>query len=383
MRRAERTGITVIQPPVPGSIPYIRLLVKHLSRMEGLTVLHDTGPGSFRGADVWHLHWPEQVLKGRGPVTAFVGCLGYLLRVRYARLWGTRIVWTLHNLRSHDTPRPGLDRWFRGRLCELLDGWITMSRAVQAEAEEAYPALKTRPVFHIPHGHWRSVYPNEVTRAEARGRLGIAPEARVVLFFGALRPYKNVLHLQRTFRALPDPLARLVVAGPCRSDELKAEVLKLVREDERTRAWPIFIPDEEVQWYFRAADLVVLPFKAIANSGSALLPLSFGVPLLVPNLGGMQELSRYAGDEWVRTFDGELSPEVLREALLWATETPRDEPPLLEELDWQKIAVLTVRCYRALLEDGHGTAPGKAGAEAYRDAALVRSDVGRQPAVVG
>jgi beta-1,4-mannosyltransferase len=356
VHRLEAPGVTVIQPSGPAGNPYVRLLVEHLAREAGVTVVHYTGPDTFRGGRVWHLHWPEHVLRAGNFVTALVGCVAYLLRVRYARLRGTRIVWTLHNIHSHDIPWPRLDTWFRARLCRLLHGWITMSRTVQAAAEEAYPVLKTKPAFHIPHGHYRGSYPDEVTRAEARRKLEITPDARVVLFFGSVRPYKNVVHLQRVFRALHDPLARLLIAGPCYPNALEAEVLGSVRRDSRSRAWLTRIPDAEVQWYYRAADLVVLPFKAVANSGSAMLALSFGVPLLVPNLGSMEELSEYAGDEWVRTFEGELSPEVLAEALIWATETPRGEKPVLQGLDWQRIAARTARCYRVLLDGIPGAA---------------------------
>ena len=66
--------------------------------------------------------------------------------------------------------------------------------------------------FVIPHGHYRAAYPNDVTRAEARERLGIAPDARVVAFVGQVRAYKNVPELVVAARALPD--ADVVARSP-------------------------------------------------------------------------------------------------------------------------------------------------------------------------
>ncbi len=74
------------------------------------------------------------------------------------------------------------------------------------------------------------------------------------------------------------------------------------------------IPSNEVQLLFSAADLVVLPFSDIMHSGSAMLALSFDRPVLVPARGSLPELQMRVGSEWVRTYDGELTPTILKDA---------------------------------------------------------------------
>jgi glycosyltransferase involved in cell wall biosynthesis len=136
----------------------------------------------------------------------------------------------------------------------------------------------------------------------------------------------------------------LLVAGAPHSLELGDEVRAAAGDDPRVRLELARIPDEAVQRYLRAADLVALPFRDITNSASALLALSFDRPVLVPARGAMGELRALAGGHWVRTYDGELVPAELAAALDWAG-WPRAAPPRLEALAWPGIARRTLAAY--------------------------------------
>jgi glycosyltransferase involved in cell wall biosynthesis len=107
------------------------------------------------------------------------------------------------------------------------------------------------------------------------------------------------------------------------------------------------VPEDDVQCHLRAADLVVLPFKEITNSASALLALSFDRPILVPSRGAMGELQALAGGDWVCTYEGELTPQVLANALDWAVQRPSDGSPRLDALEWPSIARQTLSLYLA------------------------------------
>jgi glycosyltransferase involved in cell wall biosynthesis len=230
-----------------------------------------------------------------------------------------------------------------------VDGVIHPSEAGQRLVEARFPALAARPNAVIPIGHFRGSYPDRVSRAEARVSLGIPARARVPAFVGLLRGYKNVPHLVRTVRALsagPDELV-LLVAGAPQPRAVADEVRAAAGDDPRIRLALGHVPDDGVQEYLRAADLVVLPFRDITNSASALLALSFDCPVLVPALGAMGELRDLAGADWVRTYQGELTPALLEAALAWAR-GPRDRrSPDLGALGWARIAERTLALYRA------------------------------------
>ncbi|CAA9574998.1 MAG: hypothetical protein AVDCRST_MAG18-2441 [uncultured Thermomicrobiales bacterium] len=179
-------------------------------------------------------------------------------------------------------------------------------------------------------------------------------EARIILSLGQIRPYKNLPHLVRTVRQLADPDIHLVIAGNPSDAATTVAVRAAVGGDPRVHLHCRFIPAEELQLYLRAADLVVLPYREILNSGSAILGLSFARPILVPAQGAMCELAGRVGQEWVRTYPGDLQPATIRDALAWARDTPRDPATLFAELSWESIARQTLLAYQAISGDRHG-----------------------------
>lgn len=140
----------------------------------------------------------------------------------------------------------------------------------------------------------------------------------------------------------------LVIAGRSRLSKSAEDELKAIADDSHIKLFLKFIPDEDVQLYLKAADLVVLPYLEILNSGSALLALSFNRPILVPNRGAMSELQQQVGSTWVRTYTGELTSTILKESLDWTYNEPRSELAALEDLSWSSLSEKTLAVYQAV-----------------------------------
>ena len=260
-----------------------------------------------------------------------------------------KIVWTVHNLVAHEgVQRPWLEDRYWDALARRLDALISMSESGVDAVRERHPAMRETAVFVIPMGHFRGVYQDVVTREQARETLGIPGHARVISFIGQVREYKNIPQLVKAFRSLNGEDAVLLIAGKPRPESVREAIAAIARDDARIRLELRFIPDDEVQLYLRAADLVALSYRDILNSSTALLALSFDRPVLVPRRGAMSDLERAAGDEWVRTYDGEISPQLLRDGLEWATAPDRPARPQLADLDWDRIAGMTVDAFRQL-----------------------------------
>ena len=305
---------------------------------------------SYRSAlagryDILHLHWPERELNVyRGSMKA-----GARLRLRLAlldvlRARGTKVVWTVHNLSSHEGLHPRIESWFWPEFTKRVDGYIALSETGRLAARERFPNLANIPGYVIPHGHYRGEYPVDAN-VDARKELGIAAGAKVVLFFGLIREYKNVPALIRAFRDLADEELVLLIAGRPNSEALAEQLRGQSAGDARIRLHLHSIPIERVQYFFRAADLVALPYRDILNSGTALLALSFNRPVLVPGRGAMSELRAGIGADWVRTYAGELDGEELQRALRWAIENSRPPEAPLSSLEWPKIAEQTLQAY--------------------------------------
>jgi beta-1,4-mannosyltransferase len=329
--------------------PYTWLLYTHLTSL-GVEVREFTVARALRGGyDVLHVHWPEKALPPGSWIVRATGAATGLAILAAARAHGARIVWTAHNARPHESRDPRLERWFWSAFVRRVEAVIHLSKAGQHAVEARYPALAALPHAIVPHGHYRGAYPDTISREEARAALAVPDGARVVTYLGLVRAYKNVPHLVRSVRALPGEAGDVVllVAGAPHPPALGEEIRRASGGDPRVRLFLEHIPDEMVQRYLRAADLVVLPFKDLTHSGSALLALSFGRPILVPAVGAMAELRALAGGDWVCTYEGELTPDLLTRALHWAVGEPRQARPPLDALDWSVIARQTLALYLA------------------------------------
>lgn len=330
------------------SNPYTALLYRNIRQLGG-----DVTEFSLREAlrlrhDVWHLHWPDHQLNRPSSLQACLRATALLQILTWARASGAKVVWTAHNLQSHESFHPRLERHFWRAFTRKLDGFISLTRSGATLARARFPRLGDLPCFVIPHGHYRGAYPNEISREEARERLCLPPRARVVCQVGAMRPYKNLEGLIESFVGLDDDDAVLLLAGRPSSASMENALLRLASADARIRIHTGFVPDHELQIYLRAADLAAFPFSQVNNSGSAILALSFDLPVLLPRAPTTIELQEQVGASWVKTFTGRLSSEALSEGLRWAAARPDDVCRALDALDWQTIAQQTLRAYVSL-----------------------------------
>lgn len=329
------------KPEASGN-PYNRLLCSALER-QGARVDEFTPGRVLRGSyDVWHLHWPERVANERRPLRR---ALAFVALVGVARARRIRLVWTVHNVEGHGAARrPRLERGLMSWLSRHLDGVVALSGAGIGAARRRYPALESRPAIVVPHGHYDGTYPNEIGQSEARASLGLAATDRVVAFVGRIRADKGVERLVDAFRTLADPSVRLVVAGCPASAELRLAIERAAGGDGRIRLELREIADDELQVFLNAADVVALPYDRVHESGSALLGLSFGRPVLVPAAPTMRALQNEIGADAVLLYEGVLDAADLAAAV---AAKPVDGliARVRERHDWDGIAERTLALY--------------------------------------
>ncbi|NQX15654.1 glycosyltransferase family 4 protein [Rathayibacter sp. VKM Ac-2857] len=303
--------------------------------------------------DVVHLHWPDLTfLSGVRRYRIVARLVFFFAFLRVARLRGTRLIWTAHNVTSHEERgTPFLRNWYRRLLTENLDAIVCLSEEGVTAMRRSYPELAAVPAFVTPHGHYRQDYDFSASRAEARAELGLDPDARLVVSVGQIRPYKNVPTLIERFRDREDDGTLLAIAGNPARGPLRGVIEEAAAGDERIRLELSFLSDERMALWLRASDLVVLPYSAIQNSGSAILAVSADRPVLVPDLGAMHELAALVGPDWVRLYDGAFDTAALDGALAWLDErTVADDASAdLSALEWDAIARATIAVYRDVL----------------------------------
>lgn len=313
---------------------------------------------AFGRCDIWHLHHPDTVVFPRARWQAAGETLAMRLLLGWARARGIRIVWTVHELQSHDGLHPRLERWFWRYFVPRVDAFVSLTGSGLDLARRRFPALRDRPGHVVPHGSFRPVYANTTSRSEARRRLGLDPDAPVILHYGLVRPYKAVPELIAAFRQARRD-ATLLVAGKVWDPALERKIRDLAGDAPNIGLHLDWIGFEETQLYFNAADVVVLPYSRIMNSGAALLSLSFDRPVLVPAMGAMAEHRARFGSQWVRLFEGSIGPEDLDDAVTWGR-TARPAPVDWSGLAWSDIAAAMRAIYDQVLADPTGAAPARA-----------------------
>jgi glycosyltransferase involved in cell wall biosynthesis len=306
--------------------------------------------GIFRPYDILHVHWPE-VPFNAGLLEGLARTRGMLLAIDQLQRRGGKLIWTVHNLRSHERKFPKHEEALWQAFIPKVDGFITLAKSGRDAALQRFPNLAVRPSFVIPHHHYRGEYEDGITREAARAELGVAPNARLVLFFGRVLAYKNVPELVKVVREIPKQHnVQLIVAGRPRTDADARELEAAKAGDPRIRFDLEFIPRERAQVYFRAADLVALPYRDILNSGSAVLALSFDRPVLLPKLGSCVELRARIGDDWVYDYD-ELTPGAIINGLARAATLPKvTDGHHLADLAVPRIAQETLSAYEHVLK---------------------------------
>lgn len=329
--------------------PYNALLYTAVAQ-QGVTVREFSRRALRRDRpDIVHLHWPELAfLSSHRAWQSRLRLAAFDLLIGRARRRGTRLLWTVHNDDAHDDRlSPSLRRALERMLRRRVDGVFILSDAAERAFRERYG--DGIPSYRTAHGHYGHAYPLDIDRASARAALGIAADRTLLVSVGQVRPYKNLPGLIDTMRELDDPRLVLGIAGRPDSEASAAILRERAAADPRVRLELKRLDDARMATWLRAADAVVLPYRRILNSGSAILALSAGRSVIAPAIGAMPELARSVGPEWVHLYDGDLTLEVLRSAVAQVRATERTSGPDLSALEWPGIARDTVEGYRAAL----------------------------------
>jgi len=302
--------------------------------------------GLLQRYEVFHIHWPDSHLL----TSSWWRALGKHARLALLMLWlrarGTRIVWTMHNLKPHEKNH-WLSSWlfplWFPRLCTHV---IALTANGLSSATSMYPPLRHKASAVIPHGHYRDEYPPAPSRETSCEQLGLPRDRFTILFFGNVRKYKNVPLLIQAFRGMVGEDVQLIIAGEPGPGVSADEIARLAQGDARIHLHLRFIPESQVPMFFGTADLVALPFDSILNSGSVLLALSFDRMVIAPRLGSLPEIHSKVGSRWLRLYDGPLTTELLEQARAAQSAAGSSQRPDLSAFEWTTIAARTLDLYR-------------------------------------
>jgi len=215
----------------------------------------------------------------------------------YYKLCGKKVVLTAHNVNkdkrdSRDSPLKHLTLRIQ---YGLVDHIFVHTQRMKSELREDF-GVREQAVTVIPFGINNAARDSGIAPAEAKRRLRISGQEKTILFFGRIKPYKGLEYLLSGFQDIlaKDPNYRLIIAGePMKGCEEYSKAIWQAMNRTSVRDRIVgrleFIPDEQIEVYFKAADALVLPYKNLYQSGVLFLAYSFGTPVIAADVGSFRE----------------------------------------------------------------------------------------------
>jgi beta-1,4-mannosyltransferase len=232
--------------------------------------------------------------------------LGKLVRLICFRMKGIRIIWFVNNKVPHD------DNAFYA--VKMMKHLVKMSEKVVVMCTESVDVIRNidpvekdwkNKLIYLPHPSYIGAY----TEREAISQKQKSTDFNI-LFFGSIRPYKNVDLLIKTFKSMRYSDIHLTIAGKVKTKEYADYITDLGEDDARITLKLEYVSDEDICSLIAENDIVVLPFdtKTMLNSGSVILTCSCGSTFISPEIGTVKDLP-HDGNFYSYTYSSEKEQE--------------------------------------------------------------------------
>ncbi len=236
-------------------------------------------------AQVFHIQWDNSIF-----------LFDRTLLLLYYKLLGKKLVYTAHNVdkEERDERSNVHNRFYLKAGYHLVDAIIVHTERMKDELSIRF-GVRPEKISVIPHGLNIRTPRTGILKTAARAQLEIKTASKVMLVFGLIDRYKGVETAIRavTLLAKTDRSMFLVVAGNPKRTSDYVDTLKMLAEPllatDQIRFDIRFIPVNEVESYFVAADCVLLPYRKIFQSGILFLAYRFGIPVVATDVGSFRE----------------------------------------------------------------------------------------------
>ena len=283
------------------------------------------------------------------------------LLMLYYRLLGKKVVFTAHNVNAgkRDSNDSWLNRLSLKVQYKLSDHILVHTDGMKSELAAGFRIPEDK-VSVIPFGINNTVPSTGLSAAEAKRQLGVSRTDKAVLFFGNIAPYKGLEYLVAAFSDLvrEDRSYRLIIVGkPKGSEDYWKQVQEIIDRNcihDRVIERIEYVPDEETELYFKAADVLILPYGQVFQSQSGVLFLgySFGLPAIAADVGSLREeiIESETGFLFKPQDSSDLAKTIgqyFRSALFTELENRRRQIKQYanERYSWNKVAMITTSVY--------------------------------------
>ncbi len=229
-----------------------------------------------KGYRIIHVHW------------LWIFPFGLIMKWFYyfCKTLNIKIVWEIHNILPHDYKEADIrnSKWFY----EKSDAIIFHSEIDIQKSKEILKTNMEKKHIVIPHGNFNESYINKITKKEARKKLEIPENKRIILCFGSLRKNRGYEYLIEATREMQNTV--VIIAGMIDDKKIYKKLDYYEKTISNLRIVAKYIPDDELQIYFNACDIVVTPYTEITTSGVIPLAYAFSRPVVTTDIGGLKDI---------------------------------------------------------------------------------------------
>ena len=288
------------------------------------------------------------------------------LLMLYYRLLGKRITFTAHNVNAgkRDSNDSVLNQISLKIQYRLSDHIFVHTEKMKSELVSDF-SIRESKVSVIPFGINDTVPNTSLSPAEAKRRLGVSSSEKTLLFFGNIAPYKGLEYLIAAFTEVlsKDESYRLMIVGrPKGSEDYWKRIQQIIVRNsigDRIIEKIEYVPDEATELYFKAADVLILPYAHVFQSGVLFLGCNFGLPVIAADVASLREeiIEGQTGFMFKARDSSDLAKTIRRyfaSELFSELETQRSKIKQYahERYSWDKVAALSATVYLNLLR-GH------------------------------
>ncbi len=296
--RSQRPVVRVLMYPAAEQNPFLVVTRDQIENLGGkVTMLHSLDSGELLRLapkhDILHIFNIEEYTSPFASPEMLHQAEHFAKRffnLTVAKKMGMKLFWTLYNEPKGNFSSQRLERLGRKMMFHQADKILCPSNTTRNLLLERYPTLPDWKVVHLPHHNFQGYFPKQVSKRQAWDYLGIRPKGKVFICFGGIHPYKGLTDVIPLFGKHPLKEHTLIVAGNPSNKHYAATIEGLCAQYDNVHTFLRYVSRDDLQYYLQAADIFVMPFKDVLNSGSMMLALSFGKPLVAPAVGAIPEV---------------------------------------------------------------------------------------------
>lgn len=298
----------------------------------------------IKTGDIVHLHWPHTLYQSNNIIVLLFKSALLIIFLHILKIKGVKLVWTMHNVYPHKVVYRRLEKFIRKRIIAAMDIIFTNAYSIKGIVSKEFNISEDKIKVSL-HGSYEGAYLKQDTDYKKKYR--IPKDAYIYLFFGNIDRYKGVDGLISTFKTIHEDQTILLIVGKV-NKEYETTIQKLINERNIITDFR-FIPDEEVAGIFELANIVVLPYKEVTSSGSAILAVSLHKPIVCPKTPFIGE---YFNEKIAVTYNSK-DKDGLYNAMIYSKKNmgnidDHEFRKKLDELNWNGIAKDMIKEYKKI-----------------------------------